>query len=328
MAGEVGLASIGVGRWGGYLAERAGALGRARIVSCYARSSDTRQAFAQRFGCTAAESLEAVLGDEAVDGVLIATSHTSHRELIEAAAAAGKHVFVEKPLTLNLADARAALAAAETAGVVLQVGHQRRRSSANRRIKAMLDDGTLGDLQLIDSVHTSVNGLKMPAQAWRRSPEESPLGSMTSLAVHSLDTFMYFGGPIRRVFAATRAPRGDRTIDEATALTIEFENGAVGAIVTSFFVPNLVRLSVHGTAGAAFNEDDSKSLSITRIDPPGSEPVELGLNDPVEDQLTEFVMAVAGEAKPEVGGREGMAVVAVLEAAMESSQTGQAIELD
>ena len=328
MAGEIGLASIGLGRWGGQLAERVQAGKRARIITCYARRPDHRQAFAERFSCHPVGSLEELLADEKVAGVLIATSHSSHRQLIEAAASAGKHVFVEKPLTLTLAEAKAAVAATEAAGVHLQVGHQRRKFAANRQIKSMLDEGTLGEVQVMESVHTSSNGMKMPAEAWRRKPEESPLGSMTSLAVHTFDTFMYFGGPIKRIFTATRAPRGAITIDEATALTVEFASGVLGAITTSFFVPDLVRLSVMGTAGAAFNDDDSKKLSIVRLDGPGREPIELVANDPIEDQLNEFVAAIAGEATPEVGGREGMAVVAALEAAVKSSQTGQAVALD
>jgi predicted dehydrogenase len=327
MAGEIGLASIGLGRWGALLAERVMAGEGARIVSCFARTREQRQTFSERFGCEAAESIEELLGTPKVAGVLIATSHTSHLQLIEAAASAGKHVFVEKPLTLTLADARAAVAATESAGVHLQVGHQRRRSAANRQIKSMLDEGILGEVQLMESVHTSSNGLKWPADAWRRRPEESPLGSMTSLAVHTFDTFMYFGGPIRRIFTATRAPRATMPIDEATALTVEFESGVLGAITTSFYVLDLVRLSVMGSAAAAFNEDDSKKLSIMRRDA-AREPVELETNDPVADQIDEFVAAIAGETTPEVGGREGMAVVAALEAAVKSSQTGQAVELD
>ena len=327
MGDRIGLGSIGLGFWGGILAEAVAASGRGAIVSCFARSKEQRGAFSSRFGCKAVSSLDELLADPAVDGVLIATPHSSHRSLIESAAAVGKHVFVEKPLTLTVEDGQAAIDACEAAGVVLQVGHQRRRSPANRRIKLMLEEGQLGDLQLIESHHSWPGGLLMPAEAWRQQPEESPLGSMTSLAVHSLDTFMYFAGPIRQIFAVTRASHGSRTVDQSTVLSVEFESGALGCILTSFFVPDLVRLSVHGEKAAATSEQDGQAISVVRIDQSSTGLEFLPAFDPVEDELTEFVNSVAGETTPETGGREGIAVVAALEAALKSSQTGSAVEI-
>ncbi|HKX74705.1 MAG TPA: Gfo/Idh/MocA family oxidoreductase [Acidimicrobiia bacterium] len=325
MADRIGLASIGVGWWGSQLAERLGE--DASVVACYARNQEKREDFASRFECDPASSLDQVLDNPAVAGLLVATSHSTHREIIEAAATAGKHVFVEKPLTLNLADARAAVAAAEKAGIVLQVGHQRRRAAGIRRLRALVTEGVLGEVQVLASHHHSPNGLRMPAEAWRRKPEESPLGSMTSLAVHTLDTFNYLGGPLRRVYAATRPARPGGTIDEATALTVEFESGVLGSILTSFYVPPLVELSVHGSGGAAFSRDDARRLTLTRLDPPGEEELALTPVDPVADQLQEFVASIRGDSVPETGGAEGLAVVAALEAAVESARSGSAVEV-
>ncbi len=327
MAKKVGLASIGVGWWGSQLAERALAGGRAELVACYARNKDKREAFAASFECVPASSLDEVLSNPGVEGLLIATSHSSHLELIEAAATVGKHVFVEKPLTLTTADARKAIAAAEAGGIVLQVGHQRRRSPANRRLKALLDQGALGEVQMLNSQHHSPNGMRMAAEAWRRNPAESPLGSMTSLAVHTLDTFAYLAGPLRRVFTLTRPARAGGTIDEATALTVEFASGVLGSILTSFYVPPLVEMSVHGSAAAAFSRDDARQLTLTRLDPPGEEEFDLPQVDPVADQLVEFAAAISGDAVPETGGKEGLAVVAALEAALESARRGAAVEV-
>ena len=122
-----------------------------------------------------------MLADPAVDGVVIATSHSSHLPLIEEAAAAGKPIFVEKPLTLTRGDAQRAVKATEAAGVALQVGHQRRRSAANRAIRKMIDDGDIGAIQAVETNQSVPNAQKMPGQAWRQIRDESPLGGMTSL---------------------------------------------------------------------------------------------------------------------------------------------------
>lgn len=117
MARQVGLGSIGLGWWGKVLADAAAKTGEARIVSCFARGEEGRNAFAEKYGCRAAPSLDELLADPEVEGVLVATSHGSHRALIEAAAAAGKAVFVDKPLTVSVAEGKAAIAAAEAAGI-------------------------------------------------------------------------------------------------------------------------------------------------------------------------------------------------------------------
>ncbi len=90
------------------------------------------------------DSFEQVLESDDVDCILLATPHTTHADLIVAAAGAGKHVFVEKPLTLDVESAKRATAAAEDAEVVLQVGHNKRRQRANRRSKELIDTGGLG----------------------------------------------------------------------------------------------------------------------------------------------------------------------------------------
>ena len=141
---KVRIGLVGVGWFGGMRVAAAGKSGAAEFVSCFDLAPERRDAFAAEHGCRAAESLAAMLDDPEVEAILIATPHSTHLGLVEEAASAGKHVFVEKPLVLTVADARRAAEAAEKAKVVLQVGHNRRRQPANRRIKAMIDGGRAG----------------------------------------------------------------------------------------------------------------------------------------------------------------------------------------
>src|SRR5947208_2978711 len=127
----VRVAAIGTGRWGGTLADAAGRGTGLSIVACTSRSAENRAAFAKTYRCRDLPTLDAVLADREVEGVLITTPHTAHAEHIVAAASAGKHVFVDKPFTLTVADARRATEACRRAGVVLAVGHQRRKQAAS-----------------------------------------------------------------------------------------------------------------------------------------------------------------------------------------------------
>jgi predicted dehydrogenase len=94
---SVRVASIGLGWWGKELARAARTAG-IELATCFARTPEKRAEFAAEFGCPQASTLDEVLEDDSVDGLLIATSHASHRGLVERAAESGKHIFIEKPL--------------------------------------------------------------------------------------------------------------------------------------------------------------------------------------------------------------------------------------
>lgn len=323
---KVGLGSIGLGWWGSELADAVTRSERAEIRSCFSRRTEGRQAFAEKHQCRPAGSLEEMLSNLEIDGVVIATSNQSHRPLIEQAAAAGKHVFVEKPFTNTVADGIAAVEAARRAGVLLQVGHQRRRTAAKRRIKEMLEAGQLGDVETVITHQSLPNGFRMPDEAWRWDPEQSPLGSMTSLGVHKIDTIHYLVGPVRRVSAFTR-PGRNRPIDEATILAMELESGALATLTTSFFTPVINETSVFGTGGAAYSSGGGSQLRFQGRDEPVPNEVELEPIDPVVDQMTAFAAAIRGEAPVEVDGEAGLAVVAVMEAAARSAESGRVVDV-
>ena len=323
---SVGLGIVGLGWWGRTLANAAVKGGGGHIAAVYARTKETRDSVAADLGSRSADSLDDLLADGGVQGVVVATAHKSHRQIVEAAAAAGKPVFIEKPLALSLEDAVACAKAADQAGVALQVGHQRRRSTANRRINAMIAAGELGDIQAIETQQSMPKGFDMPPQAWRWDTSEAPLGSITSLGIHKIDTMLYHGGPIARVSAMTRAGR-THSMDEVSVIAVEFESGALGTHITSFFLPVTSRVAVYGTDGAAVLEKDGGSLTFQGRADMAPQPVEIEPNDPVLDQMNEFCSVVAGDTSPEVDGKAGVAVIAVLEAAIESAATGRTVDV-
>jgi predicted dehydrogenase len=324
---KVRIGLVGVGWFGGVRVASARKSGAAEFVACFDLVPERRDAFAAEHGCRAAESLAAMLGDPEVEAILVATPHSTHLGLVEEAASAGKHVFVEKPLVLSVADARRAAEATERAKVVLQVGHNRRRQPANRRIKAMLDGDELGTLLHLDGVHTHPAAGGANIARWRLDPAECPAGAMTALGIHTVDTFHYLAGPARRVVAISKRVVGKTKLDEATSLLIEYEQGAVGAITSSYFAQSVVSLGVYGTEGNAWNEEDGTKLFVQRAGEALRSPLDVETIDTVADELAEFARCVRNGAKPEVGAPEALEVAAVLEAIVESSSSGRAVEL-
>jgi predicted dehydrogenase len=323
----VRLGLIGLGWFGGVLTESARSSGAAEVVSCYARTEEARSAFAAEHGCRAAADLDALLGDPEVEGVLVVTPHSTHADLAVRAAEAGKHVFVEKPLTLTVADAKRVVEAADRAGVVVQIGHNRRRQPANRRIKAMIDGGDLGTVLQLDGMHTAAGGFKPDLPAWRKDPAECPYGGMTALGVHTVDTFHYFMGPAKRVSAFSTRVLGATDLDDATTVLVEYGTGALGAINTTYFAPPNVSLSVYGTDAAVWNEDDGKRLyTQARADATRSEH-DVDTVDTMVDELAEFARCIREGTAPETGITEGLEVAAVLDAIGRSLGFGHSVDV-
>ena len=326
MAARINLGIIGLGKWGQALAAATVKTGEATIATCFARREEGRVSFAEKFGCRATTSVDEMLEDPDIDGVIIASANLSHRPLVEAAARAGKAVFVDKPLATTVEDAKECVAAAEAAGVILQVGHQRRRTAADRELNRLIRAGDIGEIQLVEAVHSVPSAYRLPDDAWRWTPDESPLGSMCSLGVHKIDSMQYHAGPILRVTCFTR-PGRNVSIDEATILGFDFESGALGTLQTSFFTPFISELAVHGTDMSAFNTRDGERLATQLRSDRDCTTVELAPVDPVADQLVEFARAIRGEATVETDGRVGLGVVAVMDAAVESSLSGCAVDV-
>lgn len=322
MEEKVRLASVGLGWWGSVLAKGAAAAG-AEIIGGYARREESRQAFVADHGGRSFATFDELLAADDVDGVLLATPHTTHADQIIAAADAGKHVFVEKPFTLDVTSGRKAMAAAESAGVVLQVGHNKRRQPANRRIKELVDEGALGTVIMIETHQSTPNALRFEPGYWRADEMESPLGGITSLGVHMIDTMTYLLGPIESVFAASKPVLDLPPIDHAAALVFEFASGPLGYLGQSFVAPRVTTVTVRGSAASVVNDVDGHRFLWQTIDEqrPSEQPIDV--LDTISDQLGEFVRSIRGETHPETGGREGLEVVVVLEAAKASAASGR-----
>ncbi len=322
----VRVASVGLGWWGGMLAEKAGLAGM-EIAACFARTAETRESFAETHATEAAGSFEAVLSDPQVEAVLVATPHSTHADLVVEAASAGKHVFVDKPFTLTVEEAKRAIKAAEAAGIVLQVGHNRRRQPANRRLKQLIERGELGMIHYAEANLSYPKGLN-PRTGWRGDPAESPAGGMTGLGVHMADNLNYLLGRPARVASFSKRIIGVGRLDDATVAILEFEEGPVASLGTAMVIPDIARTAVWGTEAAAWNEMDGERFYFQKAGEKERVSQEIETLDTVKDELEEFAANVRNGTRPETGGPEALEVVAVLQGIVESAATGRVIDLD
>ena len=319
-------ASIGMGWWSDELADAAqGKSDAIRIVTCYSRSEEKRDAFAEKYGTAQHDSYEAVLADDGVDAVILTTPHSTHAEQV-IAAAAGKHVFCEKPFTLTRESAQAAVDACAEAGVVLAIGQNRRWHSTTRRLKAMLEAGEFGTVLHAEANFSVPSALGYKDEHWRSNRIESPAGSITGLGIHMIDALVYLMGPIARVAAQAYRRAVPVDIDDTTSVLFAFESGTSGYLGTMFACPHTSYINVYGTGGNAFAQIDNSQLILQAADGKRrEEPVEA--NDTLRLELDEFAAACAGEAAFTVTTEEAVHCIAAMEALVEAAAADEWVQV-
>jgi predicted dehydrogenase len=210
------LAVIGLGRIGRLHASNlAGRVASAELAAVVDPVEPLARSLGGRYRVGWATSAEEVL-DGDVDGVVIAAPTALHVGLVRLAAGAGRHVFCEKPLGFDVNEAAAATACARGAGVVLQVGFQRRFDPGWLAVKSMLDGDELGTLELLRGSHRNAG----------EPHATEPLGDLfADVAIHDFDAARWLGGEVAELSAQAR--------DGAATLALRFESGALGLIDVS-----------------------------------------------------------------------------------------------
>ena len=221
---------------------------------------DTVRDFAGEMNITIGTSYEDVLADKSIDAVVLATPHTRHRAQVEAAAAAGKHVFCEKPFALTVEDAKAAIAACRKASVALGVGQNRRLWPSMVKLKEVIGSKEFGTVMFAEGNYSHDILANTPLDNWRSAPQETKAGGMTGMGIHLLDGFSFLIGPMARVSALSTKRILPFESGDTTQAMLAFRNGATATIATSLKTPGFVwRLAVYGS------EMWAESLSETKV---------------------------------------------------------------
>jgi predicted dehydrogenase len=196
-----------------------------------------------------------LLADPAVDAVYIASPVACHAKQIAMAAEAGKHILCEKPITLNLKQAREAVAVCRKHHVFLQEGYMMRFHGAHVKIKELIDEGQLGKIVYVRAQlscwYPKIEG------AWRQDPKKGGGGALIDMASHLYDLVEFLGGPIRRITALTGNLVQDYRSEDASTTLLELASGAQATVDCFFCIPDeasRTRLEVYGSHGAVLTE--------------------------------------------------------------------------
>jgi len=244
-------AIVGIGNWGQNLVRSVEGSERIRFVAGATRTAARAEDFCKKHGISLLGSYDELLKKDEVQAVVLATPHSQHCDEIVAAAKAGKHVFVEKPLGLSLADAASAVAACARSKVTLAVGYNWRFQPALREIKAMLEDGRLGKLLHVEGNFCGPSVYRFTREHWRHDREEVPAGGMTGRGVHVVDAMLYLAGRIAAVSSQSLRLARDFGMDDTTSMLFRFAGGATGYLGTVVATAETWRLQVFGSRGWA-----------------------------------------------------------------------------
>ncbi|MCC7428366.1 MAG: Gfo/Idh/MocA family oxidoreductase [Alphaproteobacteria bacterium] len=309
---------VGCGYWGRNLVRNFAQLGAlAAITDAH---GPTAQQFAAQYSVPARD-WGALLADPAITGVAIAAPAAQHGALVREALAAGKDVFVEKPLALDLAEAEALCRQAESAGRVLMVGHLLQYHPAFLRLRELVSSGALGRLQYVYSNRLNLGKIRT---------EENILWSF---APHDISMILALVGAAPEHVAAEGAAYLHPRIADVSTTHMRFANGVRAHVFVSWLHPfKEQKLVVVGEQGMAVFEDGQpweRKLLLYRHriewragspEPARAEgePVVLAAEEPLRAECAHFLDCIATRARPRTDGREGLAVLRVLDAAQRS----------
>lgn len=327
---QVGI--IGAGSYGVQHAEALGALHDARLTAASRTNPEALAEFTERYGIAGYTDYRDLLADPAVEVVVIATPHHHHTAIAEAAARAGKHILLEKPMAPTLAECDRILTAVQAAGVRLMLGHVNRFVQPYRVAKALIESGEMGEI---------IQGVSAMQKYWyeqnRRSwhlDRAQGGGVWLSVGVHPLDRLVWLiDSPITAVSAQFGTHFHDMRADDTGMAFLRFQSGAVGLVISTGYSVGAPKhtteltcsrgmLTIDYTAGVQLGRDDRWHTL------PESVPTGSWMHEGLVAEWRAFFDAIDSDQEPPVSGAVARHIMAAAFAAERSSAEGREVRLD
>ncbi len=322
--GRLNVALVGLGWWGKVVLGDLKGSSKIRVATTVDAVPDAGE-WARSQGLEFATDFDRALADPDIGGVVLCTPHSLHAGQAIAAAKAKKHVFCEKPLTLQRCDAVAVVTACEANGVVLGVGHEHRFKPAMMELLRAVRAGELGTIQMAEATLTNP-ARPRATDNWRLRKEERPAGTMAALGIHGLDLCIAVCGPCKSALAHSNSLISP--IEDTLGILLDFHNGAHAVITSLNGPPFSIRFAVFGDKGWMELHDKSHpqapqgwTLTTCKHGCP-VETTEYPPMSMVRANLEAFADAAAARAPYPVTHREMVANVAAFEAIGQSASSG------
>jgi 1,5-anhydro-D-fructose reductase (1,5-anhydro-D-mannitol-forming) len=303
------------------------------VVAVMSASADRAKAFAAAHGIARASAdLAAFVADPGIDAVYISTTNDLHRDQLLAAARAGKHVLCEKPLALNLADARAMVAACREHGVVMGVNHHLRNAATHRAMREAILQGRIGRPLFARVFHA----VYLPAtlQGWRIDKPEAGGGVALDITVHDADTlrFVLEDEPQSVSAMVSRSGMGRDGLEDGVMGVLRFSSGLLAQFHDAFTTRYAqTGFEVHGEEGSLIGRDcmtQAPKGEVLLRTAAGEESLAVVHEDLYARSVRLFQDAVAGRGAPAATGEDGVRSLAVALATLEAARSARETPID
>jgi len=309
---------------------------KAQLVAVADANEERAKWLAERFGIKNYYSDPVnIIERNDIDAVDICLPTFLHSKFITLAAEAGKHVFCEKPMALNVKEAEETISKRDKAGINLMVGYNQRFERTFRRIKDLIDSGLLGNIISLEFRYARCESVEryLPP-SWRADPTKGG-GALLDLACHKIDLSRWFAGEVHKVSAVEAHHLGTEAEDTAGVI-LTFEQGAMGLISASLICASpyseLDLTKVYGNKGTVWYSSENKdSIQIyLRGSLLGRTSGFTSLNIPSKRssytvELEAFIDSIIKERKPPITAEDAKRVLEIVDAARESAKSGRAI---
>lgn len=328
----IGLGVIGTGRIGAvHVRNIARSVQGARLIAIADADPAVAKRLADEVSSACVADIDGILSDAAIQGVIIATPTETHADLVAKSARAGKHVLCEKPISLQLDATRAAIAAAQQAGIILQVGFQRRFDGRFASAKAMIDNGELGALRFVRLVGRDH---RMPSVEYLRTSG----GQFRDQMIHEFDTARWLMSPrtVVDVYATGSAlidPELDEFHDVDTSLAcLRFDDGTLAVIDSSRETTYGydARAEIHGSKAMAlvgYERFAGVRLADAAVVSPDVDTFIERFAQAYRDEVADFAAAIRERRSPRVGGNDALEALRVALAADRSLRERRAVRI-
>lgn len=327
-------AVLGLGWWGKRIIRSLAGSEKIRITHAVDLAPAGVQAFADEFGVILSDNVDGVFNDPAVDAIIIALPNSLHEPMVIRAVEAGKQVFCEKPLALDVASAKRMLAACENAGIVLGIGHERRFEPALFEMKQKVDAGVIGKpLHVETNFSHSIFGSSISG-SWRFDPKEAPGAGFTGRGIHLTDYFVWMFGPAKTIWAVTTGLVSKPPATDTVSAHITFRNGMTGMIGVLTTTPFYGRFTVFGTEGwieviepSNAETDDPQELIVCDANAKRTV-TEYPRTNSVRDNFEAWADAAEGRAAYTFTPEQILANMQIFEGIVRSAERGKVVEIE
>jgi len=333
---------VGLGWWGETLIDSVEGSDLIGFVAAATRSQSQRdRESTERRGMALVGGLDALLARDDIDAVVLATPPSGHAGQIQRAAEAGKHIFCEKPFTLNKADAISAVSAVEKAGVTLGLGYNRRFHPSWIDLKNRIKTGELGTILHVECTMSGPNGLTASAEAWRSQSAEAPCGGLTPMGVHAIDGLLDLFGDVDTVYCQSFRRAVPNENDDTTSVLFRMKDGMSAYLGTMMATAGTFRFQVYGSkamallggsvhvAGQSSHQRRSGLFGSYAIQPVQGDTIilEVPVFDVNRAELEAFGKAIAEPSRFPITHHDMVHGASVTEAIIQSAGSGQVVSV-